>query len=290
MDQALFIISAIVVLLCVLLFRESTNFQKKLQQADNHSSQLKTQLTQLQQKLTEKISELATLYREVDKRAAMMNVQFRNSEMSRIEAEQRNLAMAWANNQLEKWKIENEEQIRKESKTKSEDIQIGQIYKRFTPFLEEFPWLPGDTRFLGGPIDFIVFEGLHDDQQKINLHLVQVKTGQASLAKNQKRIKEALDQKRVFWKEIRAPKEIPIEVAVVKPTPVQKPTPIQKPAQQKNYPRGLSEICYSMEAHASSWRTLNSSSSFQQWHNNIPKVVKEALPLVTLKQIWQEAG
>lgn len=115
MDTALPIISISIILLLALLVWQFNTSQKKLQQADNHGNQLKAQLTQLNQKLTDKISELAALNREVDQRATMMNAQFRNSEMSRIEAEQRKLAIAWANNQLEKWKIENEEQIRKKA-------------------------------------------------------------------------------------------------------------------------------------------------------------------------------
>ena len=55
--------------------------------------------------------------------------------------------------------------------------------------------------FLGQPIDYIVFQGLHED--KIDrVIFVEVKTGSSKLTKREKSLKETIEKKRVGWKEI----------------------------------------------------------------------------------------
>lgn len=56
--------------------------------------------------------------------------------------------------------------------------------------------------FLGQPIDYIIFEGLKDDDIK-KVVFLEVKTGQSKLTKREKSLKNAIDKKRVSWKELR---------------------------------------------------------------------------------------
>lgn len=278
---------------------------------------------QVNQSLLERTDELAKVNREIDQLAANKNELFRKNEVTRIAAEQKSHAMTWANNQLEKWKLENETQIRKESKKKSEDIQIGQIYKRLTPFLEEFPWLPSDVRFLGGPIDFVVFEGLSEDRQELNIHLVQVKTGQSRLSPPQKKIREAVQNGKVFWKEIRGDKN------KTKPTPrggmpsntgayyslnsFENGNKIQNRSQPKTK-QGEIEILYKSSAqveeneqlnevpthlydaiyeYAHSWRAYK-TPNFKKWCKSISEEISEEIieriSVEELKAIWNKAA
>ena len=65
--------------------------------------------------------------------------------------------------------------------------------------MPEFKYNPADARFLGNPIDYLIFDGYSNDE-KINLVFMDVKKGEhAKLSKKQEKIKEAVDNKRVKW-------------------------------------------------------------------------------------------
>jgi len=98
----------------------------------------------------------------------------------------------------------NKEFLKKKAKTlkRSKEVLRGQAYEQITPYLEEFDYYPGDCRFLGSPIDLVVFDGaVNDDIKKVVL--VEVKTGNSRLNKRQKQIKDAVKNGRVEWLEHR---------------------------------------------------------------------------------------
>ncbi|MFH1802609.1 MAG: Holliday junction resolvase-like protein [archaeon] len=69
----------------------------------------------------------------------------------------------------------------------------GKVSETFAPFLEGFPFKPSECKFLGDPIDYVVFEGL-DERDIKGIHLVEVKQGTSKLSKHQKQIKDLIDQ------------------------------------------------------------------------------------------------
>jgi len=96
---------------------------------------------------------------------------------------------------------ESEKVIRLKSVSSSRRSLVGKFIERFVPFLNKMPYEPSDMHFIGSPIDYIVFEGLHEDNvQKITF--VEVKTGESKLTKREKSLKDAVERKRVSWKEI----------------------------------------------------------------------------------------
>src|SRR5512136_461189 len=64
-----------------------------------------------------------------------------------------------ARNDLERWKIECTNEIRKDSVNRSRSTLKGRISEQMAPLFPEFPYSPADTRFIGNPIDFVVFDG-----------------------------------------------------------------------------------------------------------------------------------
>jgi predicted Holliday junction resolvase-like endonuclease len=93
---------------------------------------------------------------------------------------------------------------RKEAIMKSRAVLGGQFSEQLAPYLPNFEYLPTECRFLGKPIDFIVFKGM--DEKKIEeVVFVEVKSGNAKLNSNEKNLKEAIDKKRVKWIEYRIP-------------------------------------------------------------------------------------
>jgi len=104
--------------------------------------------------------------------------------------------------------MEMKDELRKEIMEKSRAVLKGRIAEQIVPFLEQFRYNPSDARFIGSPIDYVIFDGYTDVKDRKEVHpitvvLVDVKTGKsASLTHEQRKIKEAVEQKRVRWETI----------------------------------------------------------------------------------------
>lgn len=68
----------------------------------------------------------------------------------------------------------------------------GKVAEAFAPFLGDFPFKPSECKFIGDPIDYVVFEGL-DERNITGVHFVEVKSGSSSLSKHQKQIKDLIN-------------------------------------------------------------------------------------------------
>ena len=69
---------------------------------------------------------------------------------------------------FEKWKRRHEEEIIKVAVKKSKAVVAGKVAEQIAPFLPEFKYNPKDARFIGSPIDFIVFDGLDEGGSNLN--------------------------------------------------------------------------------------------------------------------------
>src|SRR5437867_1526088 len=63
-----------------------------------------------------------------------------------------------------------EEKIRKDAIERSARTLSGKTLERLVPYLKEFQYNPHDIRWLGDPIDFVIFDGYSDNDEinKIN--------------------------------------------------------------------------------------------------------------------------
>lgn len=96
---------------------------------------------------------------------------------------------------------------RKDAILKSRAVLGGQFSEQLAPFLPNFENLPTECRFIGKPIDFIVFKGM--DEKKIDeVVFVEVKSGNAKTSPVEKSLKETIEKKRVRWEEYRIPQEL----------------------------------------------------------------------------------
>lgn len=85
----------------------------------------------------------------------------------------------------------------------SRRVLKGQAAEQLAPLAVEFSYLPSDARFLGSPIDYLVFDGLSDDDEPVEIVFLEVKTGRARLTAREARIREAVQAGRVRWEELR---------------------------------------------------------------------------------------
>jgi len=93
--------------------------------------------------------------------------------------------------------------IRMDALGKSRAVLKGKIGEQMAPVLPEFRYNPADARFLGSPIDYIIFDGYSEAKEgngKIRrIVLMDIKTGKAKLSPIEKKVKEAVAAGLVEW-------------------------------------------------------------------------------------------
>jgi predicted Holliday junction resolvase-like endonuclease len=94
---------------------------------------------------------------------------------------------------------------RKDAIAKSRAVLTGMFSEQLAPFFPNFNYKPTECRFIGKPIDFICFNGL-DDKNVQEIVFVEVKSGNAKLSPSEKKLKEAIEKKKVRWEEYRVDK------------------------------------------------------------------------------------
>jgi predicted Holliday junction resolvase-like endonuclease len=102
---------------------------------------------------------------------------------------------------FEQWKTFETKRIRTEALTQSRAVLKGKIGEQMAPLLMTFPFHPADARFIGSPIDYIIFVGYsHNMPQEVVL--VDIKTGKADITPLQRRIRDLVRQGKVRWQTI----------------------------------------------------------------------------------------
>jgi|SRR3990172_140823 len=96
---------------------------------------------------------------------------------------------------------------RKEAIERSRAVLGGQFSEQLAPFLPDFKYLPTECKFMGKPVDLLVFKGM--DEKKIEeVVFVEVKSGKAKTSPVEKSLKETIEKKKVRWEEYRIPDEL----------------------------------------------------------------------------------
>jgi predicted Holliday junction resolvase-like endonuclease len=106
---------------------------------------------------------------------------------------------------------------RKDSITRSRSVVSGKVQEHLAPLFPEFisQFNPKDARFLGSPLDFVVFDGLDDGEvQRIvfaglddgevqRVVFVEIKTGKAGLVSRERLCRNAIEAGRVEYQLLR---------------------------------------------------------------------------------------
>jgi predicted Holliday junction resolvase-like endonuclease len=125
----------------------------------------------------------------------IMKIQLRH----RIEMVEKEFRLTWA---------EQESTIRKDAADRSRFVLKGKIAEHMVPLYREvFKYDPSDARFIGAPIDYLIFDGYTavkdmNSDEPITVILADIKTGNAKLNHTERKIKEAVEQGRVRWETI----------------------------------------------------------------------------------------
>ena len=101
------------------------------------------------------------------------------------------------------------EATRTEAVDQSRSVLKGKIGEHMAPLLPEFQakYEPADARFIGAPIDYLIFKNMKDlntdKNVSIEVILLDVKTGKSNLSGVQRAIKKAIEEKRVKFEVLR---------------------------------------------------------------------------------------
>ncbi|MCR4335091.1 MAG: endonuclease [archaeon] len=74
----------------------------------------------------------------------------------------------------------------------SQSVKYGKMTEQFIPFTKDFPFNPDNFRFLGNPIDGVVFE-----EDKVVF--AEFKTASSQLSQKQRNIRDLIKSKKVEW-------------------------------------------------------------------------------------------
>ncbi len=96
----------------------------------------------------------------------------------------------------------------KEKSLRGQRATLGGLFsEQLAPYLPDFPFRPTEARFIGKPVDFLVFKGLDEDKVS-EIVFVEVKSGKAGLTPRERRLRDAVKQGNVSWALYRVPEEI----------------------------------------------------------------------------------
>lgn len=99
------------------------------------------------------------------------------------------------------------DKVGRERVEQSRRVLKGKISEELFPLMAQCPYLPADLKFIGMPVDYIVFDGYSDakdDGGEIReIVFADIKTGGARLSSHQSKIKKAVQDGRVRWETIR---------------------------------------------------------------------------------------
>ena len=99
------------------------------------------------------------------------------------------------------------ERARKEAITQSRGVLGGKFTEQVMPYLPDFKYDPTEARFIGSPIDFIVFPGLATGDPK-EIVIVEIKSGKnPHLTASETKIRQLIENGMVRWELIQRPAE-----------------------------------------------------------------------------------
>jgi predicted Holliday junction resolvase-like endonuclease len=100
------------------------------------------------------------------------------------------------------WKLRYSAAIRENAVQRSLAVTAGKVHEQLVPYLPEFGFNPKDARFLGSPVDLVVFDGLAAGEVR-RVVFLEVKTGGAALTPRERQVRDVIDAREVVWAELR---------------------------------------------------------------------------------------
>ncbi|MDD1724104.1 MAG: Holliday junction resolvase [Methanospirillum sp.] len=146
------------------------------------------------------------LFSRVEKRAYQLHTTWRERDLTnmyrQLKTENDETVKREVSLQTREWERREKEHIRQDAITRSRKVIHGKVAEHLIPFFPSFPWNPSDARFLGSPIDFVVFDGLSEGDVR-EIILVEVKSGEGKrLSPRERSVAGCAERKKVSFRVI----------------------------------------------------------------------------------------
>jgi len=106
----------------------------------------------------------------------------------------------WQEAEELKWQ-EAVNQAGKQAVTRSRAVLGGKFTEQMVPYFPDFKYDPTEVRFIGSPIDIVVFPGLSRGEPE-EIVILEIKTGKSVLTPVQKKIRTLIEEGMVRWDEV----------------------------------------------------------------------------------------
>jgi predicted Holliday junction resolvase-like endonuclease len=181
-----------IILVFLIMLANLTRLKKQVASLDLDVRIKKEQLQDQETKYKQQLVELAI-------------AEFEKYKATQLESDKKlmeGVLLESAANMLQRWQMEKEESIRKDAIARSLSVNLGKITEHWLPFHTSFKFNPKDARFIGSPVDLIVFDGASENKDIIDIYFIEVKTGNSRLTPIQQKIKSSVLSKRINWVEM----------------------------------------------------------------------------------------
>ena len=112
----------------------------------------------------------------------------------------------WQEAERLRWEAE-KERVVKEAISQSRAVLGGKFTEQMAPYLPEFNYDPTEARFIGSPIDLIIFPGLAKGEPE-EIVIMEIKTGKTSqLTPQERKIRQLIEDGMVRWELLQKPQE-----------------------------------------------------------------------------------
>lgn len=97
--------------------------------------------------------------------------------------------------------------LRQDAIDRSRSNLGGQFAEQLAPYFPDFPYRPNELRWMGKPVDYVVFKGM-DNNDIQEIIFLEIKSGKSQLNQHQKQVRDVIDRKVVSWEMYRAPEAV----------------------------------------------------------------------------------
>lgn len=152
------------------------------------------------------LSVLVLVWGKKNKQARILFESWKKEEYSRwqewIREEADKRAGIQAEAMFKEWQRREEQTIRRDAVRRSQSVIRGKVTEHLIPWFSDFLYHPSDARFLGSPVDFIVFNGLSEGCLE-EIVIVEVKTGSSVLSPRERTVARIVEEGKIRFEIIR---------------------------------------------------------------------------------------
>ncbi|MBM4447958.1 MAG: Holliday junction resolvase [Chloroflexi bacterium] len=106
-----------------------------------------------------------------------------------------------------KWEEERQKAVR-DAVSQSRAVLGGKFTEQMAPYLPDFKYDPTEARFIGSPVDLIVFPGLSRGEPE-EIVIMEIKAGRtAQLTPQERKIRQLIEDGMVRWELLQKPSEL----------------------------------------------------------------------------------